>query len=168
MKKDKYALIGAVLALVIFFISFMGPWYSINGEFLGLEASIDVGLMDTTISSNIGSSTIEAKIDREETDTTMYIVIVTIIFTIISLIGILGISFEFGKKKMMQIIGETFGFIAFLIAIIAIIYYVTNLPDISDIEFIHIEDGLGWGFFLFMLGAVDIFVTNIWLRIIRE
>ncbi len=167
MTKEKYVVIGAVVALAIFFLGFIGPWYGISGEFLGAEASIDIGFLGTTFSAGSDSSTFSTEIDRGETDTTMYIALVTIILAIIAFIGILGSIYGFGKKEMMQKIGEIFGIITFLVAIIAIIYYVINLPDTSGLEQIGLNVGLGWGFFLFLIGAIVMFITNIWSRMVR-
>jgi len=167
MTKEKYVVIGAVVALAIFFLGFIGPWYGVSGEFLGVEASIDIGFLGTTFSAGSDSSTFATEIDRGETDTTMYIALVTIILAIIAFIGVLGTTYGFGKKITMQKIGEIFGIITFVVAIIAIIYYVANLPDASGLETLGLNAGLGWGFFLFLIGAIVMFITNIWSRMVR-
>jgi hypothetical protein len=168
MSKYNYSLIGAILAIIFFIIGFIGPWYSISGEFLGLKSQIDIGLIETSISSGTDSNSIIAAIDRTEVDNTMYIAIITIILAIITLIGILATSFGVGKTVIMQKIGEIIGFLTFILAIITVIYYIANIPDTSDLDAIGLSTGLGWGFGLFLLGGILLFITNIWSRITRQ
>lgn len=165
MDKKNFVSIGAVIALVIFIFGFIGPWYNISGEFLGFKASVDIGLTGTTISGGIGSTSIISVIDRGETDNAMYLALVVIIATIITIIGFLGVSINLGKKRSMYLIGEVFGFFTLILAIIAVIYYVMNLPDTSNLELVGIKSGLGWGFYMYFIGAVIIFLTVIWSRI---
>ncbi len=167
MKKYNYTTIGAVLAIIVFIIGFMGPWYTISGEFFGAKASIDIGLMETTFSGGTDTTNLITSIDRSEVDTTMYIAIIAIILAVITLIGILGTMFGFGDKSTMQKIGEICGFLTFIVAIITIIYYIVNIPDTSALNTFGIDSGLGWGFYLFFIGAIILIVTNIWSRIAR-
>ena len=165
MDRKNYVSIGAVIALVIFILGFIGPWNNISCEFLGFKASVDIGLTGTTISGGIGSTSITSIIDQGETDNAMYLAIIVIIMTIITIIGLLGVSFNLGKTKTMYLIGEIFGFLTLILAIIAVIYYVINLPDTSDLGSVGIKAGLGWGFYLYFIGAVVIFLTVICSRI---
>lgn len=167
MAKFNYSTIGAILAIIVFIIGFVGPWYSISGEFLGVKSSIDIGLMETTFSGGTDANSIVSSIDRSQVDNTMYIALVTIIMAVITLVGILGTMFEFGSKSIMQKIGEIFGFLTFIVAIITIIYYIVNIPDTSDLDVIGLNAGLGWGFGLFLVGGIILFITNIWSRISR-
>lgn len=168
MLKYKYSLLGAVLAIIVFIMGFIGPWYSISGEFFGFKSQIDIGLTETSISGSIDSNSIITAIDRTEIDNTMYIAILTIILAIITLIGILATSFGLRNHSIMQKIGEIFGFMTFLLAIITILYYIFNIPDTSDLDAIGLNTGLGWGFGLFLLGGIILFITNIWTRITRQ
>jgi hypothetical protein len=169
MAKDKYVVIGTFIALLILIIGFMGPWYTITGEFLGLEASVDIGLMGTSVNAGSGFGNLAADIGRNEADTTMYFVVITLVLAIISLVGFLGVQFQFGNISMMKKVGEYFGIITFVVAIIAIIYYVANLPDTSNIdEIVGINAGLGWGFFIFLIGAIIVFITNIMSRTVKS
>ena len=52
-----------------------------------------------------------------------------------------------------------------ILAIITVTYYVINLPDTSDILLSEMRAGLGWGFYLYFIGAIVIFLTVIWSRI---
>ncbi len=167
MAKYNYTAIGAVLAIIVFTMGFIGPWYTISGEFFGAKASIDVGLMETTFSGGTGATTLTTSIDRSEVDTIMYMAILTIILAGITLIGILGTMVGFGDKSMMRNIGEICGFLTFIVAIITIVYYIVNIPDTSDLTTFGIHSGLGWGFYVFLIGAIILFVTNIWSRIAR-
>ena len=168
MSKYNYSLIGVILVIIFFIIGFIGPWYSISGEFLGLKSQIDIGLIETSIISGTDSNSIIAAIDRTEVDNTMYIAIITIILSIITLIGILATFFSVGKTVIMQKIGEIIGFLTFILAIITVIYYIVNIPDTSDLDAIGLSAGLGWGFGLFLLGGILLFITNIWSRIARQ
>jgi len=168
MAKDKYVILGTVVALIILVLGFIGPWYSISGEFLGVKASIDIGLMGTTINAGSGSSSLAAEIGRGEADTTMYFALVTLILAIISVLGFLGASFQSDTSKVMKKVGEFSGIITFIVAIIAIIYYIANLPDTSNLGDMGINAGLGWGFFLFLVGAIIVFITNIISRSIKS
>jgi hypothetical protein len=165
MNNKNYVKIGAIIALIIFILGFIGPWYNISGEFLGARASVDIGLTGTTISGGSGSTSIISTIDRGETDNTMYLAIFVIITTIITIIGLLGVSINLGKTKTMCLIGEIFGFLTLILAIITLIYYVINLPDTSDLGSVGIKAGLGWGFYLYFIGAIVVFLTVIWSRI---
>ncbi len=165
MDTKKFVTIGAVIALVIFILGFIGPWYNVSGEFFGIQASVDIGLTGTTISGGIDSTSTISIVDRGETDNTMYLTILVIITTIITIIGLFGVSINLGKTKTMYLIGETFGFITLILAIITVTYYVINLPDTSDIVLSEMKAGLGWGFYLYFIGAIVIFLTVIWSRI---
>lgn len=168
MSKYNYSTIGAILAIAVFVIGFFGPWYSISGEFLGIESSVDIGLMETSFSGGTDNSNIVSSIDRTEVDNTMYIALLTMVLAIITLIGILGKIFGIGKESLMQRIGEIFGFLTFIVSIITILYYIYHMPDTSDLDVIGLNAGLGWGFGLFLIGGVILFITNIWSRISRE
>jgi hypothetical protein len=168
MIKNNYSLIGSILAITVFIIGFIGPWYSISGEFLGVKTQIDVGLTETSISSGTDSNSIITSIDRTEVDNTMYLVILTIILSIITLIGILSTYYGLGNMLLMQKIGEVIGFITFILAIMTVLYYIFNIPDTSDLDAIGLNTGLGWGFGLFLFGGVIIFITNVWSRITRQ
>jgi hypothetical protein len=165
MSNKNFIIIGAVIALLFFILGFIGPWYNITGEFLGIKASIDIGLTETTISGVIDSNNIISIIDKSETDNSMYLAIFVIITTILTIIGFLGVTINFGKTKNMYLIGEIFGFLTMILAIITIMNYVINLPDTSDILLAEIKENLGWGLYLYLIGAFIIFLTVIWSRI---
>lgn len=168
MRNKNFIIIGAIIALLFFILGFIGPWYNIIGEFLGIKASIDIGLTGTTISGEIDSNNIISIIDRSETDNTMYLAIFVIITTILTIIGFLGILINIGKIKNMYLIGEIFGFLTMILAIITIMIYVINLPDTSDIALVKINENLGWGLYFYLIGAFVIFITVIWSRITKS
>ena len=99
MNNKNYVKIGAIIALIIFILGFIGPWYNISGEFLATRASVDIGLTGTTISGGIDSTSTISIVDRGETDNTMYLAILVIITTIITIIGLLVVSINLGKIK---------------------------------------------------------------------
>jgi hypothetical protein len=55
-----------------------------------------------------------------------------------------------------------------ILAIITIMIYVINLPDTSEIVYVEIKENLGWGLYLYLIGAIVIFLTVIWSRITKS
>jgi|GEM_PF-4222359 len=170
MQKYSYTTIGAILSLLILLVGFLGPWYTITIDSNPLgEASIDVGLFDTKISgqSDLFDSAGTLRIERQGVDNTMYIALITILLAIVSLCAILATIFQLGDKKTLQQIGEITGFATFILAIISIVYYIANTPETTDLSAVGINSGLGWGFYLFFVGAITLILTNLWSRIAR-
>jgi hypothetical protein len=165
MNNKYYATIGAIIALLIFILGFIGPWYNFSGEFLGFKVSVDIGLTETTIRGGGSSTSILASLDRGETDNTIYLALFVIVTTVITIIALFGTSMNLGKTTNLCVIGEIFGFLTLILAIIALVFYVINVPDTSDLESVGIKEGLGWGFYLYFIGAIVIFLTVIWSRI---
>jgi len=168
MNKEIYVVVGILLALSLFFVGFIGPWYTIQGEFFGVEASIDISFFETKLNAGSALGSFSMDIDRGATDTTMYIALLTILCTIISCIGVIGSIYPFGKSLLMQKIGELFGGITVVVAIVTMIYYWTHLPDISNLEPYGVDGEIGWGFFLFLIAAVVLFSGIVYSRMTRE
>lgn len=133
------------------------------------EASIDIGLLDTTVRGQSDSfdSAGSLRIKRQGVDNAMYIALITIILAVVSLCAILATIFELADKKTLHQIGELTGFATFILAIISIVYYIANTPETTDLSMVGINSGLGWGFYLFFLGAITLILTNLWSRIAR-
>ncbi len=170
MQKYSYTTIGAILSILVLLVGFFGPWYTITIDSNPLgQASIDVGLLDTTISgkSDLFDSAGSLILESHGVDNTMYIALITIILAVVSLCAILGTIFELADKKTLHQIGELTGFATFILAIISIVYYIANTPETTDLSMVGINSGLGWGFYLFFVGAITLILTNLWSRIAR-
>lgn len=175
MSKYNYTTIGAILALIVLMIGFIGSWYTVSGEFFTFSGSIDFGLMGTTVSGAEELTNLVASVDIETTelDTTMYVALITIILAFITLIGVLAKIFGFGEGLKIQKISESCGFLTFILAIITVVYFAVNIPDISGLKSLlnkvgtSISSGFGWGFYLFFIGAIILIITNFWSRIVR-
>ena len=155
------ALIGMVLALVFILVAFFGPWYS--GTSVGVEANMYLTKMEAAgITIEYSSDTFEmgmlgmADEIRSVFSNTMYITIIALIFAIISLIGILGISFNFGPANTMKMLGAIFGILTFILAIVAVIYFMTGLTGISNYEagFWQENAGPGYAWYLMIMGGI--------------
>ena len=141
MNKNMMALIGMVIALVFIIIALVGPWYSMS--FFGITT--EAGLFTEALTG----------VDRGPWDTTMYIAVVALIFSLIALIGVLGINFKFGEVNMMSKIGGIFGILTFVLALVAPLYFMMSaLEGMSEIGFWNEMGGPGYGWYMMILAAV--------------
>jgi len=137
------AVIGMLLTLVFILVGFFGPWYSVSGSMMGYEMSVDVGLTSEIGQSGLGNDVLSI---------TLYMSILALIFAILGIICILGAAFNFGKLGTMKKMGGAFGILTFIFAIIAVFYFFANTPDTSLL--VGISAGVGWGWYLFLIGAI--------------
>ena len=171
MENYNYTTIGAVLAIIILLAGVFGPWYTLSVESsLFGNGSINIGLLETTFSgeNDLIDFAGSVSIDRGGTDNALYIALITIVLAVVTLLGILGTMLGFGEKETMQKIGEICGFLTFITAIVTIIYYITNTPEVPDLSMVGVNSGLGWGFYLFFVGAIILIATNFWSRFTRS
>jgi len=146
MQKGLVALICMIIGLVFIFISFFGPWYHINIDFtLSGENGYSNHAYDLTkrTAETVGDS--DPRGDRIETtdyeadwpttnifNITMYLLLGAVITAIIALIGILGTIVHFGKEVLMRKLGFILGIITFILAIVAVIYFMIALPGETE------------------------------------
>ncbi|MCK4365946.1 MAG: hypothetical protein KAW45_07835 [Thermoplasmatales archaeon] len=127
MKREMYALISMIIVLILILVSFFMPWYSSGGLISGagmmsLDIYLDRITMKTLYSGDVSMSHGESE-GMEYIGTVLFIAIAALITSILALIGILGIHYHFGSLKNMRRIGISFGIVTFIMAIIAIFYF---------------------------------------------
>lgn len=145
------ALIGMILTLVLILVAFFGPWYSVN---LMDIISIDIGLT-TAATTGLNSGPL---------NTTMYIAIGALITTILALIGIAGVAFNFGKFKTMKSVGGIFGILTFLLALIAPLYFMSSaLLEGTSIGFWNEYGGPGYGWYLMIVVAIIALISSLFV-----
>jgi hypothetical protein len=131
-----------LLAFILIIISFIGTWYTFSWKFddpTGLIGETDVeaklGLKEGKISGKIFGVDIpkkDTKLEYIESidgkpafDGTLYLTIIAIFTSIISILGILGTYIGSGRTNRMKKIGSIFGVITFIFLILAPIYFMT-------------------------------------------
>lgn len=190
MKKGIIALICMILTLVFIIVALVGPWFSQSskGESGGIkgESSASAYLTHADTYTKIGdsetttSTTYDKDMDNKYIfDNTMYITIIALITAIICIIGVLGIAFNFGNPKTMKMIGSIFAVITFILAIVAIFYFMTTFTDKADLKTIDGKDagfwygeskngidfshGPGYAWYLMLVGAILALISAIFL-----
>jgi len=163
MKKGIIALIGMIVALVFVLVAFFGPWYNISMEIspaIKMEAS--VGLTSAQV-NGVTVSYSQVVGDKGPIDTTMYLTVGALVMVILSLIGILGFSFNFGNPKTMKMVGGIFGIIAFIMALIAPIYFMTyfNSESMGNVGFWNQYGGPGFAWYLMIIAAIIALIASI-------
>lgn len=138
MAKGLSAVIGTLLTLVFILLGFFGPWYSISSSF----SSLDIGL-----TTGIGQSGFEYNV----LNLTFYMAIFALVFAILGFIGVLGAAFNFGNIGTMKKLGGTFGLLTFIFGIFAVFYFYANIPSGT---ILGITAGVGWGWYLFLIGSI--------------
>ncbi len=197
------ALICMLLTLVFIIVALVGTWYGMSSKLEG------TGTMDydteytSTLTGSTGPDPItgetitkshadtrkEAESAGGETgvydvfDNTFYITIFTFIIAIIAVIGILGLTLNFGNPKTMKMLGSIFGIITFILALVAVFYFMTALPSELDTKTSEGEDagfwysesqtemgatmsvsyGPGYAWYLMLIGAILALISSIFL-----
>ncbi len=194
MRKGILALIGMIITLVFIIIALIGPWYSASGKVDDEEGYSNYSLTGLDSKEPGEDAEFKSYADIKEDlsddakekygifDTTMYITIGTLIVCILALIGILGISFNFGKPGMMKMLGGIFGILTFILALVAIFYFM-SLPsefemkdskgdDIGfwasdEIDYMGskatVNYGPGYAWYLMLLAAIISLIMSIML-----
>jgi magnesium-transporting ATPase (P-type) len=171
MRKGTIALIGMILTLVFIIIGFIGPWYilSMNSVYGNVEASIGLTSMQVKVNGvNIPYEQFSG--DKGPIDTTMYITIGALVMAILSLIGILDFSLNFGNPKTMKMVGLIFGILCFIMALIAPVYFMTsfNSESFGNVGFWNQYGGPGYAWYLMIVTAIIALVVSIMLMIYKE
>ena len=162
MKKGIIALIGMIVALVFVLVAFFGPWYS--GTERGISANFyltKAEVMGVTVDySSLSSS---ASSPKSIFDNTMYLTLATLVTAILALVGMLGFIFNFGKSNMMRMLGAIFGIMTFILALVAILYFMTALPGkLSGITGFWNENvGPGYAWYLMLVAAIIALIASI-------
>ena len=137
MKKGIMALIGMIVALVFIIVALVGPWYGMSMKYGSTESTASMSLTATTATLG-GTTTTTSYADAKKTasdtgiygifDTTLYLTIFALIVAILALVFLLGHVFNFGKPKMMKNLAMLFGIITFIIAFVAVFYFMIAVP----------------------------------------
>jgi hypothetical protein len=182
MKKGIIALIGMIVALVFIIVALVGPWYSVGIKYSGANENVDFSL--TRAKGTMLGIPVDEGYDSEGMDETaknvfnysMYITIFTLIICILALIGILGFVFGFGKPDTMKKLGLVFGILTFVLALVAVLYFMTALPVktlgggvVDDIGFWYsksqsgaeISMGPGFSWYLMIAAAIIALIASI-------
>ena len=168
MKKGILALIGMILALVLILVAFFGPWYAGTEESMGVTVESSMGLTSATTKIGDMETTVQYS-DLPDSDAkavynnTFYMTIIAIILAILAIIGMLGLSFNFGNEKTMKMIGGIFGILTFILAIVAVIYFMASLPGATPgmDSFWMEKAGPGYGWYLMLIGAIIALIGSI-------
>ena len=143
MKKDMLSLIGMFIGLVLILVALFGPWYSMNIEHSETETDYNqdayltkmetkgklFGYDITNSSSYADAGNFEGK---HIFDNTLYLTIVTLVASILALIGLLGVMFHFGKSNMMRKLCAIFGVITFVLAVVSSIYFMNEFSNQAE------------------------------------
>jgi uncharacterized Tic20 family protein len=192
MRKGIFALIGMILALVFIIVALVGPWYGVGLKYPE-SAGGQTETLDFTLTRAKGTMLgipVDEGYDSPSMDETaknvfnysMYITIFTLIIGILALIGVLGYVFGFGKPDTMKKLGWIFGILTFVLALVAVLYFMTALPvktlagGATDVGFWYsksqagatISMGPGYGWYLMLVTAIIALITSIMLLIFKE
>jgi uncharacterized membrane protein required for colicin V production len=144
MKKGMIAFIGMILTLVFLLVAFFGPWYTVgvNGSYMGvtMDYSMSLSLTKMDVQGNFMGQSITKSLSYAEATESgeitgvnsesfamiqniMYLTIIAILCAVIAVIGML--LFIMKSSKTMRLLGVAFGFLTFLFALIAPLYFMT-------------------------------------------
>jgi len=158
MRKGDTALIGMILALVFIIVGLIGPWYSFS--FLGISGSF--GLFGAEIGGISTGYDQMGVYDRGPIDIIKFLTVIACIFTIIVIIAILGIKYNFGNVNTMSLIGGIFGIFTFLFSIIAVIYFMV-LDTWESIGFLSKIGGPGYAWYMMIIAAIIALISSMTL-----
>lgn len=154
MKKGLPSLICTIIGLVLIIIAFFGPWYNISMSFsmfgMSGDVSEDMYLTNMHVEGDMmGQQMSESKnweeVEAQGTSTvsigfifanTMYLVIIAIITAILAVLGAGMYVLTVSKGNAMKNLGKIFGIITFILALVAILYFMFTwtgqMEDASD------------------------------------
>jgi hypothetical protein len=161
MRKGIVACGGMVAALVLLFVSFLGPWYVINASgLIGADYSMGMFLTKMEVQGNFEGQNIflsmgyaEAKTKVQSTDmnvesftvidTAMYLTLFALATATLAIVCMAAFVFNKGKPKTMKVLGGLFGVLTFLLTLIPALYFMNTK---------FVEDSSGFWFSLSALG----------------
>jgi len=162
------AFIGMIVALVLILVAFFGPWYAASESIEGFSYESSMSL--TSITTKMGGSETTIQIgDMPDSDAksvinnTYYMSILAVIFAILALIGILGVTFNFGPANLMSKLGGIFGILTFIFAIIAVFYFMSALPGATPgMDGFWVEGaGPGYAWYLMLIAGIIGLIASI-------
>ncbi|MCX6667563.1 MAG: hypothetical protein NTV74_04910 [Euryarchaeota archaeon] len=194
MKKGIIALIGMIVALVFIIVALIGPWYVVSTKStLGTteyKTDATMSLTSTTATSGGVTQTVSHADTRKAMEAAgvdtgiydifniaFYLTIFALIVAILALVFMLGHVFNFGKPNMMNKLGMIFGIITFILALVAVVYFMVAVPgenstktaDGKDIGFWYStsESGLsasvgpGYAWYLMLVASIIALIASI-------
>jgi len=189
MKKGMIAFIGMIITLVLLLVAFFGPWYNIgvNASLMGvnMDYSMNMFLTKMDIQGNLMGQSISQSLSYAEitgsgetagvnTDSfaviqnVMYLTIIAIICAVIAVIGML--LFIMKNSKKMRLLGVAFGFLSFLFALIAPLYFMTaSLASSENVGFWFSQPVMGmdmtgqpgFGWYLMIVAAIIALIASV-------
>lgn len=182
-----FALIGMILALVFVIVALFGPWYEMSST--GNTASMS--LTSTTGSSGGTTVTTSHADSRKQVEAVggdagvfdvfniaLYLTIFSLVIAILALVFLLGYVFNFGKPAMMKNLAMIFGIITFILALVAIIYFMVAFPgklgdsySIKDVGFwdsktilsTTVSFGPGFAWYLMIVAGIIALISSLFV-----
>lgn len=133
MKRGFLAFIGIVVTLFFLLLSFVGPWYHAGYTVYNYELSVDYYLTKKetsflSLSYQMEDSDLKATSFWEGylvdvCHTTLYLLLIGVIFAALAFIGIAGIAFSFGNQRTMKRTGSICSLLALFFIFMAVISF---------------------------------------------
>ena len=157
MRKGIAACAGMICGLVLLFVGFLGPWYVINAGILGSDYHAGLFLtkmelrapgQDIFVSMGYAEAETNAQNLHMNTesfaviDIALYLTLLGLVTTVLSVLFIAAFVFEKGKPKTMKLMGGCFAFLTFLLTLLPALYFMNT-------EFVENSGGFWFNLSLF-------------------
>ena len=144
MRKGVVACASMIFGLILLFVAFLGPWYTINGSgALGVNYNVGFYLTKMEAKGTIPGQDISLSMSYTDVkenaqmvgvniesfaviNTAMYLTLCAIITALIAVIVIIAFIFNKGKPKTMKWLGGGFGFLTFFLALVPALYVMST------------------------------------------
>ena len=180
MRKGIVACASMIFGLILLFVAFLGPWYTINGSgALGVNYNVGFYLTKMEAKGTIPGQDISLSMSYTDVkenaqmvgvniesfaviNTAMYLTLCAIITALIAVIGIIAFIFNKGKPKTMKWLGGGFGFLTFFLALVPALYVMsTGFAENSNgfwfsqsVLGVTVSGGPGYAWYLMMVVAI--------------
>jgi len=180
MRKGGVACASMIFGLILLFVAFLGPWYTINGSgALGVNYNVGFYLTKMEAKGTIPGQDISLSMSYTDVkenaqmvgvniesfaviNTAMYLTLCAIITALIAVIGIIAFIFNKGKPKTMKWLGGGFGFLTFFLALVPALYVMsTGFAENSNgfwfsqsVLGVTVSGGPGYAWYLMMVVAI--------------
>jgi hypothetical protein len=190
-QKGMISLICMIIGLVLILIAFFGPWYTISmsGAVMGYDSdsTVNFHLTDMTTHSEVMGQTVDMSQSYDELRDSaedpsaydvyghiVYIAIIAIIFAVLGLIGMLLLFFK--NQNNMRMLGVLFGILTFILALIAVAYFMISPPtqtssEYGDVGFwfsetlfgLNMTGGPAYGWYLMLIGGIFTLISALFI-----
>ena len=180
MRKGIVACASMIFGLILLFVAFLGPWYTINGSgALGVNYNVGFYLTKMEAKGTIPGQDISLSMSYTDVkenaqmvgvniesfaviNTAMYLTLCAIITALIAVIGIIAFIFNKGKPKTMKWLGGGFWFLTFFLALVPALYVMsTGFAENSNgfwfsqsVLGVTVSGGPGYAWYLMMVVAI--------------